>query len=109
MQIVKKVWGEEHWIVNCPEYCGKKMFLKKGMQCSLHYHKIKKETFYVESGLIRFILGLNTFVMKPGDIVEIAPMVQHQFGGLEDSVFFEFSTEHFDEDNYRLTQSGPMQ
>jgi hypothetical protein len=41
----EKVWGEEQWLVNTGAYCGKRMLLKKGFQCSLHHHKIKDETF----------------------------------------------------------------
>jgi hypothetical protein len=41
--VVPKSWGEEHWIVN-GEYCGKKLVLKKGHRCSLHYHKVKDST-----------------------------------------------------------------
>lgn len=108
MRIVKKVWGEEQIIVNTPQYCGKRMILNKGMQSSLHYHKIKRETFWVESGLISFTLSENTMLLRPGDIIHIPPGVHHRFGGLEESVFFEFSTHDDEHDSYRLTHSGPM-
>ena len=56
IEIYPKVWGEEHWIVN-KEYCGKKLVLKKGFRCSMHFHKIKDETFYVISGKVLIELG----------------------------------------------------
>ena len=49
---VPKGWGYEKWIVNTEEYCGKLLFFNKGKRCSWHYHKIKDETFYLQSGSI---------------------------------------------------------
>lgn len=108
MKIVPKAWGEEHWIVNERLYCGKKMVLRKGQQSSLHYHRLKDETFYVLNGRIRLELENETTILEPGAVVRIHPHMTHRFGGLEDSVFFEFSTGHSDEDVYRLEPSGPM-
>ena len=48
------VWGKEECIVNNVKYCGKRMMVNKGFRCSMHYHKIKEETFYVVSGKIVF-------------------------------------------------------
>ena len=50
MKTVKKVWGQEEWVVNNDKYCGKILTVKKGFRCSLHYHKKKHETFYVLEG-----------------------------------------------------------
>lgn len=47
---VSKSWGYEDWIANSEKYCGKVLFLKKDKHLSLHYHNIKDETFYVQSG-----------------------------------------------------------
>jgi len=41
-------------------------------------------------------------IMNPGDIKEIPVGLVHQMEALEDSYLFEFSTEHFDEDSYRI-------
>lgn len=113
-----KVWGEEQWIVNNDKYCGKRLILRKGMQCSLHYHKVKDETFYVESGLVRMERvyatvredGEEVSNLGPGDVVHIPARLLHRFSGLEDSVIFEFSTHHDEEDSYRVEGqlSGPM-
>ncbi|MEK7612543.1 MAG: PfkB family carbohydrate kinase [Patescibacteria group bacterium] len=101
---VPKVWGEEHWIVN-KQYCGKKLILKKNFQCSIHSHKEKDETFYVQSGLVRMEVNNKVHVMKPGDSITILPNTPHRFTGLEDSEIFEFSTTHKEEDSYRTTTS----
>lgn len=116
MNIIKpehhqKVWGWEHWIVNGDKYCGKRLRLRVGWQCSLHYHKIKEETFYVESGLVRMELavadhlwgeGCEHCILEPGQATHILPGRLHRFAGLADSVIFEFSTTHDEEDSYRV-------
>ena len=50
IKIVPKGWGFEKWIVNTELYCGKLLHFNMGKRCSWHYHKIKDETFYVQSG-----------------------------------------------------------
>ena len=104
---VPKGWGKELWIANTPLYCGKKLILHKGKQCSLHYHKIKDETFFVQSGKLTMELRYpdgrrEERVMKTGDSLHLPPGVIHRFTGIEDCEIFEFSTQHFDEDSYRI-------
>lgn len=103
-----KGWGKELWIAN-KAYCGKKMQLDKGKKCSVHYHKNKEETFYIQSGKMELRLWKNGFpgpetkiVLGPGEIIHLIPGDIHQFFGLEDCTFFEFSTHHEEEDSYRL-------
>ena len=50
MKFVKKGLGYEKWIVNKSEYCGKLLFFMKGKRCSWHYHELKDEVFYLQSG-----------------------------------------------------------
>lgn len=105
-QIYPKVWGEENWIANSEKYCGKKMMVKEGYHCSYHMHKIKEETFYILSGEIELIHQGKYHILKEGEIFHIKPKDYHSFRALKETVFFEFSTQHFDEDNYRLTKSN---
>lgn len=102
---VPKAWGEEHWIVN-REYCGKKLILKRGHRCSMHFHKVKDETFYVLRGRVLLETEAGSRVMLPGDHQHIPQRLLHRFGGLEDSEIIEFSTHHEDEDSYRTEPSG---
>ncbi|RJQ27588.1 cupin domain-containing protein [Candidatus Parcubacteria bacterium] len=103
--IVPKVWGYEKWIENNDKYCSKIFFLKKGYQCSLHYHKIKDETFIVLKGNIRMEVGDEVLYMKEGNFCRITPGVLHRFRGLEDSEFLEVSSHHSEDDSYRLEES----
>ena len=101
-----KVWGEEHWLVNTERYCGKKLVIKEGHYSSYHMHKIKEETFYILQGELEMIHNGKYVKLNPGDSFHIKKGEHHSFRALKDTVFFEFSTQHTDEDNYRLTKSG---
>lgn len=107
IEIHPKVWGEEHWIVNTV-YCGKKLILRKGFRCSIHWHKIKDEVFYVATGCVLMEVNGKSTVLLPGDKQHIAIGVRHRFTGLEDSEIFEFSTQHIEEDSYRDVPSGKV-
>ena len=109
-KIVSKAWGEEIWIHNDEEYCGKLLrFFKAGNKFSLHYHVLKKESWYVGNGSFEYI-KLNTetgieesFHITVGTCITIERGMPHQLIALEDnSEIFEVSTQHFDEDSYRI-------
>lgn len=115
IQIVPKGWGEERWIHNDELYCGKILIVKEGKRCSLHYHKLKTESFYVSRGRIQMELTdlssalatppviRETFVMQEGDALLLKPGDVHRFTSLApESWIFEFSTQHFDEDSHRI-------
>ena len=108
VKIVLKVWGHEEWIVNNEKYCGKKLVFKKGYRCSMHYHKIKDETFYVISGKILMELDGVKRIMTPGDSQRILPGQKHRVTAYENSSLFEISTFHMDEDSYREEVSGKI-
>src|SRR3989344_2886378 len=107
MKVVKKVWGEEHWIVN-REYCGKKLVLKKDHHCSYHMHNVKDETFYVIKGKVLLEMNDNKKILVPGNSILIPPKTFHRFTGIEDSEIIEFSTTHMESDSYRNSNSGKI-
>ena len=109
MKFVKKGWGHELWIVNKEEYCGKLLFFEKGKCCSFHYHEDKDEVFYLQSGRLRVLFsedddmdGAEEIILEPGQNFYIYPGLRHRMIALEDSELFEFSTQHFDSDSYRV-------
>jgi mannose-6-phosphate isomerase-like protein (cupin superfamily) len=111
IKYVPKGWGYEKWIVNKEEYCGKLLFFRADRQCSWHYHKIKDEVFYLQSGkmIVRYgdhddIEKADQVLLEPGMNFYIYPGLRHQMQAIEDSELFEFSTEHFDSDSYRVTK-----
>ena len=108
---VPKGWGYEKWIVNNEDYCGKILFFVKGLKCSWHYHKLKRETFYVQSGSIKLFYSFedslddaDVIVLHKGDKFEVPVGLRHQMIALEDTELFEFSTQHMDEDSYRIVK-----
>lgn len=107
VHVQPKGWGQEVWIHNDALYCGKLLSLKADKRCSLHFHKKKHETFYVQSGRLTMRLRHSdgreeSFIMNPADILEITPGLAHQFTGITDCEIFEFSTQHFEDDSYRI-------
>lgn len=104
-----KGWGYEKWIVNKPEYCGKLLYFNSGKKCSWHFHKIKDEVFYLQSGklLVKFsenedIKQAEELILNPGDSFHVYVGLKHQMIALENSELFEFSTQHFEDDSYRI-------
>ena len=103
MTHVDKGWGWERWIVNCEEYCGKLLFFEKDKQCSWHFHKLKDEVFYVQSGrlLVKYSDGdkledAEEIVLEAGDNFHVYRGLRHRMIALQDTELFEFSTQHFD-------------
>jgi len=109
MNFVPKGWGFEKWIVNNDEYCGKLLYFVKGKKCSWHYHELKDEVFYIQSGkmLVKYsdsdsIDKANEMLLEKGDNFHVYRGLRHQMIALEDTELFEFSTQHFDSDSYRI-------
>lgn len=108
-KFVSKAWGWEDWIVNKEEYCGKLLFIKKGLHTSWHFHKIKDEVLYLDKGKLKFSYGVKDDylerrenVLLPGDSFHVPVGLRHRLIAVEDSYVFEFSTQHFDEDSHRI-------
>ena len=103
---VDKVWGKEYWIINDQDHCGKIMILHKQHRCSVHYHKDKKETFFVISGKMMLEMdGEKSIFLSEGDHITINPYMKHRFTGITDCEFIEFSSSHSETDSYRDTKS----
>jgi mannose-6-phosphate isomerase-like protein (cupin superfamily) len=111
VHIEPKGWGREVWIANNRLYCGKILEIRQGKRCSLHYHKLKTESFYLRKGRLTVrikespdAIEIEQFELEEGDCMDIAPGLVHQMEALEDSELFEFSTQHFDSDSHRLVR-----
>jgi mannose-6-phosphate isomerase-like protein (cupin superfamily) len=111
VRIVPKGWGREVWIANNDLYCGKILEIKKGKRCSLHFHKLKTESFYLRSGRLRIRIKqspeaetIEQFELAAGQCMDVPRGLIHQMEALEDAELFEFSTQHFDSDSYRLVR-----
>jgi mannose-6-phosphate isomerase-like protein (cupin superfamily) len=113
---VDKGWGcEIIWATN-DKYCGKiMMFERAGAKMSMHFHKEKEETWFVNAGkfIVRWI-DTNTAtqhekILGEGAVWHNSPLVPHQLESLvPGSIIFEVSTSDSVEDNYRV-QPGDSQ
>ena len=97
------------WATN-DKYCGKIMvFEKVGSKFSMHFHKEKDETWFVNDGkfLLRWIdtkeAKLYTKELNPGDTWHNPPLQPHQLEALvPNSSVTEVSTADSIDDNYRI-------
>lgn len=107
-------WGYQLRFVNEAEYCGKFLVLE-GREAwgSLHYHKIKKETFVVLYGAVYLDVaeldghGWSTVyngILVVGDMITIMPNARHKMQNSFDdnTVILEVSTHDDDDDTYRV-------
>ena len=105
---VAKGWGSELiWVTN-DKYCGKMMNFNKGAKFSMHFHREKEETWYVQSG--KFIVKwINTAdasqredILNEGAVWHNPPLLPHQLICIEAGTIIEVSTPDSVEDNYRV-------
>ena len=107
---VAKGWGYELIRATNEKYCGKIMvFEKVGAKFSMHFHREKDESWFVNSGrfLLRWIdtktAKLHEREIKAGDTWRNPPLQPHQLVCMErGSSITEVSTADSVEDNYRV-------
>ncbi len=134
--VVSKDWGFEKIITNTDNCCGKLLYIVKDKKCSLHYHKRKDETLYVQNGKVIIYYcdnieliknmskniitdaalmalydcnkpgTLSKLILKRGENFYIPPTRLHQILAIEDTEIFEFSSKHFDSDIYRIVKGN---
>jgi mannose-6-phosphate isomerase-like protein (cupin superfamily) len=123
LKFVPKRWGGERHIVNNEDfnYCGKILDIVAGLSLSYHYHMVKHETFFVQSGKGHMVLAdtieytypfdelecpngnwWKIIQLKPGVTVTIPPFHPHKVFAHNDLRIIEFSTFDRSSDNYRL-------
>jgi len=107
-KIVKKKWGVEIILHNDDKYCGKILKFCAGAEFSMHFHIKKTETWYVNKGelIIRYIDVKDATKYEKklmvGDVIEIEKGCPHQLFAITESEIFEVSTQHFDDDSYKI-------
>lgn len=121
MKTVIKGWGYEVWVENNELYCCKHLHILPEKQCSLHYHRIKDEVFYILNGELRLDiyedidcipdyrlshppLLMDSIILKKGESYRIHPRIPHRFTSNTSYPcdFIEASTHHDDADSYRI-------
>ena len=100
---VEKPWGWELVWAEADAYVGKLLFVGAGHSLSLQFHRVKDESWYVESGRAELQLGepgnavLNAEVVGPGACFRFRPGTVHRLKAIEDTLIVEVSTPHLDD------------
>jgi len=115
---IDKGWGYEIiWATN-NKYAGKILvFERVGAKMSMHFHKEKDETWFVNAGQFRLTFcdtnsaQYSERILNEGDTWRNPPLLPHQLTALQpNSMIYEVSTADSPEDNYRIipgdSQSG---
>ena len=110
LKIVEKGWGSEIIYANEIEYCGKLLvYDKQGATSSMHFHKEKKESWYVLQGSFDYKVidtntgNIKTSIFNKGDTCTNHPFTIHQLISREaNSIVLEVSTRDSSTDNYRV-------
>jgi len=108
--IITKGWGYEKIFVNDEKYCFKILHFNQYAKLSMHFHMKKDETWFIKDGhiILKWIntetADLNEKHFFKNDTIRIRPGVPHQIIAIEDTEIFEVSTQHFDNDSYRINK-----
>jgi mannose-6-phosphate isomerase len=100
---VDKPWGYELIWAEAEAYVGKLLFVKAGESLSLQFHRVKDESWLVQSGRARLELGspgdavLRSEVIGPGAAFRYRPGTVHRVTAIEDTTILEVSTPHLDD------------
>jgi mannose-6-phosphate isomerase len=102
LERVEKPWGYEVLYALTERYCGKLLFIRKGEQLSLQFHKQKDEVIYVHQGRIELEVGEpgrtpDREVVGPGHAFRFTPGTVHRWRALEDTLVLEVSTPDVDD------------
>jgi quercetin dioxygenase-like cupin family protein len=94
---IDKPWGYEELVECNDKYVVKKLFMKNGHSCSIQYHELKTETILVFSGKLNIYIGdsVENLIKReylPGETVTIKPYTVHRMEAVEDSIYYETST-----------------
>jgi mannose-6-phosphate isomerase len=100
---VDKPWGYELIWAESEQYVGKVLFVKAGESLSLQFHRVKDESWLVQSGRAKLELGsagdavLKVEVISAGATFRFRPGTVHRVTALEDTTILEVSTAHLDD------------
>jgi mannose-6-phosphate isomerase-like protein (cupin superfamily) len=100
---IDKPWGYELLWAHAEQYVGKVLFVRAGCSLSLQFHRVKDESWYVQSGRAELQLGdvgqavLKREVVGPGASFRFPPGTVHRVTAIEDTTILEVSTPHLDD------------
>jgi mannose-6-phosphate isomerase len=107
---VGKPWGWELVWAETEHYAGKLLFVKAGESLSLQFHRVKDESWYVQTGRAKLELAaageqtLKEEIVAAPAYFRFEPGTVHRITALEDTTIIEVSTPQLD-DVVRLEDS----
>ena len=99
----EKPWGHELIWAETDRYVGKILFVKAGESLSLQFHRVKEESWLVQSGRARLELGsagnalIDEEIIAAGATFHFPPGTVHRVTALEDTTIVEVSTPELDD------------
>ena len=117
---VEKPWGHELIWALSEQYCGKVLFVRAGHSLSLQFHRVKDESWYVQSGRAELELAAAGQAVTASEIISsgaafrFRPGTVHRVTAIEDTTILEVSTPQLDdvvrlEDRYGRAASTATQ
>ena len=106
--LVPKGWGSEFIFATNDKYCGKFLNFETGAKLSMHFHAVKDEMWYVQSGkfIVQYIDTKDASIkdkhLHVGDTWHNPPLLPHRLICVEEGSIIEVSTPDSVEDNYRV-------
>ncbi len=100
---VEKPWGWELVWAQTDQYVGKVLFVKAGESLSLQFHRIKDESWYVQSGRAKLELGETGEALLKEEVVSAPAFFHfeagtvHRVTAIEDTTIVEVSTPELDD------------
>jgi len=99
---VPKPWGWEMLWTLTPRYAAKIVYIRRGHEITLRYHREKEESFFVRTGRLIFVLEdeqgeLRELWLEPGDSQHVPAGRLHRVVALEDSELLGVSTPEIDD------------
>jgi mannose-6-phosphate isomerase-like protein (cupin superfamily) len=99
---VPQPWGWEMLWTLTPRYASKVLFIRRGHEIAMQYHRHKEESFLVRSGRLIFLVedragDLREVWLEAGDSLHVPPGRRHRVVALEDSEVLEVSTPEIDD------------
>lgn len=97
-KLLNKPWGYEEILETNPRYTVKRLFMKKGHQCSYQYHEKKIETILALQGRLCIVTENEELFLSPDEVVTIDPFQKHRMRAVdEDCLYLECSTSELDD------------
>ena len=101
-----KIWGINAEIYQNDLCSVNVLHVKKGGNCSRHYHKSKYNIFYVISGKLEIQTELGNSVLVEDQNFMISPGTKHLFRALEDTTAIEIMFVKYDHQDINREKVG---